>query len=832
MALQSDSQGFLTGEIVTDIRRVSDELIGIRADVSAIRRAILGSTSRRGSQDSRSSSGSSNSNQNSRTINNGTATPNRASGSVSSEASRLISRPGNSVTPNRAPANSSRVRDASGRFIRNGGSDNGGDDTEEKKKKNNEYSFLNGFANRIATAVSSAGNGLEEVDPNIKAFKEVAEPMKRGYQAIFGGGDKKESWYRKIFNVLGKIRGEESIFNRIAKSLHNIENNPGGLGGAGGSSGGSGGGVGGGLMGMLAGLLGGKGLLSAGKGLLGMLSKNTLPVPSAAIPPAAGTGGIGSKLLRGGKGLLKRIPLLGALIGGASAASDIYGTENDDSLTRGEKDKRDGKTVGGLAGSFGGMAAGAAAGSLLGPVGTVVGGAVGMFLGDQGGQIIGEKIGEWTTQLREADIPGNIIGAWNTTTDAIKSGWDGALKLFSDAWGKAKDLGNAANDFVKDKTGVDVKAEVQGAHAKAVDFTANKIIAPGMELAEKGKDKLKQGAEWVGENTTIGKGVKAAVDSGVFDTTPHRRSKSKNIEGNKAAMIAEMDTQGIIDPKERAMLMAQVDHESGGFKYTKELGQDSYFDQYDAGTKKGNDLGNTEKGDGLKYKGRGLIQLTGKANYAAAGKDLGLDLINHPELAETSENAAKTAMWFWKKKNLCDAAKNGDVKSVTHKINGGENGLDDRASKYEKYLADANVTSPKAETQLAKNTEAAAASSPADSKITEPPAKPSISEDPTQGNPYLDAFAKANNPDSYRPLNSFVSPIGSAAQVQVASAPPVKPPVFSPPPAIPEAPPLIQPLGSNSNSNPTVVMQSGDVGQDVRDRGIAHIVTGGYSSRG
>ena len=120
----------------------------------------------------------------------------------------------------------------------------------------------------------------------------------------------------------------------------------------------------------------------------------------------------------------------------------------------------------------------------------------------------------------------------------------------------------------------------------------------------------------------------------------------------------------------------------------------------------GGRMGNTEKSDGAKYKGRGLMQLTGKDNYAAAGKDFGLDLSNHPELAESPDVAAKTAMWFWKKNKLGDAAKRGDVEAVTKKINNGTNGLADRKEKRDKYLADASVTSiaqapdPKAQTAV------------------------------------------------------------------------------------------------------------------------------------
>jgi hypothetical protein len=363
-------------------------------------------------------------------------------------------------------------------------------------------SIISNFASRITSTAAGAAAGAEEADPAIKAFKEVSEPMMRGYQTLFGGGDKKERWYKKIWKELNIFRKDESVFNRAAnRSLHNIEGNPGG-------------GVasGGGIMSSLGGLLGGKGI----GGLMG---------------------GLGKGLLGGGKGLLKKIPFLGALIGGIGAASDVFGNEEDGSLSRGEKDKRNGKSVGGAAGSFGGMMAGAAAGSLLGPVGTVVGGAVGMMAGDQAGQIIGEKMGEWTTQLREADIPGKIISAWDTTTSAIKIGWDSALKLMSDTWGKAKDIGNAANDFVKDKTGIDVKAEVRNAYDDAVKYTADNIIPSLADLANKGADKLKQGAEWAGENTTLGKGAKAVVDSGLFDTTRKHRSKksvSEIIQGGES----------------------------------------------------------------------------------------------------------------------------------------------------------------------------------------------------------------------------------------------------------------------------------------------------------
>jgi hypothetical protein len=97
-------------------------------------------------------------------------------------------------------------------------------------------------------------------------------------------------------------------------------------------------------------------------------------------------------------------------------------------------------------------------------------------------------------------------------------------------------------------------------------------------------------------------------------------------------------------------------------------------------------MGNTEEGDGYKYRGRGMIQLTGKANYEKYGKLLGIDLVNNPDLANDPAIAAQLATAYWKENNLGKAAREGDVTAVTQKINGGQNGAADREAKYAKYL--------------------------------------------------------------------------------------------------------------------------------------------------
>ncbi|MCX7289529.1 glycoside hydrolase family 19 protein, partial [Janthinobacterium sp.] len=88
--------------------------------------------------------------------------------------------------------------------------------------------------------------------------------------------------------------------------------------------------------------------------------------------------------------------------------------------------------------------------------------------------------------------------------------------------------------------------------------------------------------------------------------------------------------------------------------------------------------GNTQVGDGARFKGRGLLQVTGRANYAACGKALGLDLLAQPELLEQAINACRSAGWFWQTKGLNALADAGDQVKVTRRINGGANGLAER----------------------------------------------------------------------------------------------------------------------------------------------------------
>lgn len=124
-------------------------------------------------------------------------------------------------------------------------------------------------------------------------------------------------------------------------------------------------------------------------------------------------------------------------------------------------------------------------------------------------------------------------------------------------------------------------------------------------------------------------------------------------------------------PARVAMFLAQLAHESGSLRYVEEIASGEAYE----GRK---DLGNTEPGDGKRFKGRGLIQITGRANYRAVGKALAYDFLSDPEAMEKPGAAAMVSGWFWDAKGLNAWADKGDFKRVTKIINGAYNGLKDR----------------------------------------------------------------------------------------------------------------------------------------------------------
>ena len=131
-------------------------------------------------------------------------------------------------------------------------------------------------------------------------------------------------------------------------------------------------------------------------------------------------------------------------------------------------------------------------------------------------------------------------------------------------------------------------------------------------------------------------------------------------------------------PLRIAHFIAQVAHESGAFQYLKEIASGAAYDTGRLAAR----LGNTPEadGDGQKYKGRGYIQLTGTSNYRLFDEFTGRkhDLMNHPERVEQPDLAMLAAGWYWSRNDLNNLADRDDLLSITKRINGGTNGLEDR----------------------------------------------------------------------------------------------------------------------------------------------------------
>ena len=406
-----------------------------------------------------------------------------------------------------------------------------------------------------------------------------------------------------------------------------------------------------------------------------------------------------------------------------------------------------------------GTAIGGAIGALAGAVG-------GAFLGESAGDIIGAQFGEWVSDLRGSGFVQSMAGAWNTMTtftghlwgqasaavserwgavtdtvgsafaattgymsagwDAVtgmfgavtetissawsktlggmKSGWDSVINKVSGWWDSIGDTAKKANDWFKEKTGIDVAEKISSA-GDVVAGAANSVWGFAKGKLSKAGSAVSSAASAVGEATGVSKVYRAV-------------KRSADYTVNKGALEQQMLKSGITNPKEQAAFMGQMHHESGGMTSLEEnlnykpkqflklfgkragisteeeaaaiisqgkvaQGEAMYGGEWGA-----KNLGNTEPGDGHAFRGRGFTQLTGRSNYAQASKALGVDLVSNPDLASDPEIAAKIATWYWESRGLGEAGRAGDVEGVTRGINGGLNGLADRKEKTAMYAAE------------------------------------------------------------------------------------------------------------------------------------------------
>ncbi len=143
---------------------------------------------------------------------------------------------------------------------------------------------------------------------------------------------------------------------------------------------------------------------------------------------------------------------------------------------------------------------------------------------------------------------------------------------------------------------------------------------------------------------------------------------------------AALTANNINTPLRQSHFLGQLGHESGNLRYTEEIASGEAYEGRA-------DLGNTQTGDGVRFKGRGLIQITGRSNYTAYGTSRHTDYVTEPNnrlLATDASVAVDCSGWFWSANGLNALADSDDIRAVTRTINGGYNGLDDRTTRTNK----------------------------------------------------------------------------------------------------------------------------------------------------
>ncbi|MCK9394247.1 MAG: hypothetical protein M0Q44_01485 [Methylobacter sp.] len=749
MALKADSQGFLIGEVVSDIRRANEQLTGIRADVKAIKNALLGATSK----------GSKNAN-----IDGGAkiaAPTSRRDNGTSKVATPAMSKGASVLPPAPKKADTPIGRDAStGKFTKKEKPDDGSNKPAPDDKK--AQSIISSLASRITSTAAGAAAGAEEADPAIKAIKEVSEPMMRGYQTLFGGGDKKERWFQKIWKELNLFRKDESVFNKAeAKTLKNIEGKPGGGGGDGDSSGG--------IMLAIGGLLGRLGplLLTGITGVLGFIFSPIGLAISAAGAVAWGLfteegqkffGEVGAKIIAGWdkaidwfvKSSPKTMEMLNKGLDKTNEAIDAVVDSSPKTVAAVKSGVDTAKDLGGKAAD----AVAKSSPKTTKALSNVWGAA------KEGAENISRR-----AKFNEVEAAKNFQGGEQITG-------------LSDIQTRAL----AANTSKTESAGK-VDADNKQGYFGQYQFGAEALIESGLVKQDKLEEAKKaSGKDWYKKRNSQGEmgGHEAFL-----------RDKSNwNTEGGLDAFLQDKGAQ------DKAFVKYTSKNVAGGIRSGAISSGDSA--ENIAGYSKAAHLKGV--GGANKLFKNGIASTDGNgtstatyAKQAAAAMTETVDAIN----AKSGETAPAVA-------SMSDAPTQGG-RYKYDKLEGGSAQVTDSQDGTIGLASDEQANAYRRQ----------------------------------QGKPYLDSFAAANNPDSYSPggvfskspaLHDFVAGPRNNTQTAYAAAPKV--PTFSPVSAPAEAPPVKQYLASNSDRNTAASAPIIDVGQDIKDRNIAHIATGGFSGRG
>jgi hypothetical protein len=358
---------------------------------------------------------------------------------------------------------------------------------KKKKAKEKEGSSVIGSANN---ALASA----PEIDPAIAALHEVqaaVAPIGRGFNFLFDNGGN-----GLLARVFGKNKGSTPFEKAELKVLTQIRDNT-NLGGGKGSGGIFGKGIGG-ILGSVLGSI-------PGVGSIGRLLGRS----------ARGAGGLARLGLRGGIGLVRRIPLLGALFAGGSAAASIAGFGDDPNASA--EENRQKRFTGG----------GSGIGALIGGgIGTLLGGPVGSIIGGMIGDKVGELVGKWLSTLDWGKIGATITDKWDGAVNVFSAIWDTVGKWLKDKFGIVTGLAGSAVKHAEDITGINVK-ETAGKVSAAVSMAASRTA----DIATKAAT---ASADYVADRAT--KMAKPLINAGIAAKNWVLGQTSRSFEsGNRGA---------------------------------------------------------------------------------------------------------------------------------------------------------------------------------------------------------------------------------------------------------------------------------------------------------
>lgn len=681
-----------------------------------------------------------------------------------------------------------RGRDSRGRFAGGGSGSNGGNTDLEKDGDGNGGlgGLIGGLGDRITTAIT-AGQELQEVDPTIKAFQEVAEPLQRGYQFIFAGSSKKDkpyfAWFGKLWNTL------KSINKNTAED-----------------SGGENGDSGGGLMGILTAIATAAivawGLFSKdGKALFSKIGELFAPIGqwvSDALSPISKQ--VAAVLLPIGAVLLAVFTPLGSmLLSGIWAVLSPIG----------------GLIVSGL-------------GAALSGIGSLIVAGIGLVFSPIGLAIIAAGTLAWGLFTEDgraffANIGGFIADSWNrglelfantfpeftasaiATWESIKSGFDPVIKTANDIfnWLKAKwdsvigfvsQIFESFSNFMKDKFGIDIPVAIDNVVAKA-----SEIVQPAVEQAEKAKQAVTDFSE------SAKKSASEATDT-VKDFTAKMWDNAKGIGGAIAGEIGNVAGKignsiiGTANASEGGDMPSRVSESSfGKHKQASEMLQSLGMKQYEARGLATNIMAESSMnpmsvGDGGEAYGLMQWHPDRQAKYTK--------LMGHTMQSVTDKDMAlKEQLKFAHWEMTQDPYESKNFARASSESGGNSAKMAGLVSRYNER--------PKAVEEAARNRANQGAGyekqygSFVSPQIASATPKKEIMATPEQ---IQNAMPKAVQPVSAMPSIASISTIPSVMNQSAK---------------MPEMPNLVLPLSNNVKSAPTTIIP--DVGQTVSDQHIAQI---------